>query len=183
MIRATPAFVLLALCLVADAAAADAVLGRLFFTPSQRAVLDAGKSIGGAQRRSAAPRNRGKIFLNGVVRRSDGEATVWINGKPAYKESASGIKVKPSRDDAASAQIVLPGQRSPLELRVGQEFDRATGRIVEAPAAAEPARGPATAAPGGRRQPAPARATADRSAGVSPPVRSGSRASDGTNDD
>ena len=183
MIRAALACVLCALCLVADANAADTELGRLFFTPAQRAVLDAGKSIGSSQRKSAAPRNRGKVFLNGVVRRSDGEATVWINGKPTYQESTSGMKVKPSRDDAASAQIGLPGQRIPLELRVGQEFDRATGRIAEAPAVAEPAGASTAGSRRGQTQSAPARATADHPAGVSRPVRSGRRAPDDANDD
>ena len=55
--------------------AADS-LGRLFFTPAQRNVLDAGKSLGKAAPVvpvAPGPRN---VFLSGVVTRSDAERTV-----------------------------------------------------------------------------------------------------------
>jgi len=55
---------------------AAAPLGRLFFTPAERAVLDRAPAAGELKAQNA-PRT-----LNGIVRRSDGQATVWIDGKP-----------------------------------------------------------------------------------------------------
>ena len=57
-------------------------LGRLFFTPAQRKALDAGKQVRTSQSSAAsAVRVPREITLNGVVTRSDGESTVWVNGR------------------------------------------------------------------------------------------------------
>ncbi len=113
-------------------------LGRLFFTPAQRANLDAGKKEKNMQ---AAPVRRGPaiVKLDGVVVRSDGETTVWVNGKASNRGRSGRIRAAPAADPA-SARVNVPGA-GPRELRVGQQLDTITGTVREsfAPPLREPA--------------------------------------------
>lgn len=59
--------IVLLLCLSQSALAADVALGRLFFTPAQRAQRD-GQHL---------PTT---VKVNGMVQRDGGVRTVWING-------------------------------------------------------------------------------------------------------
>ena len=56
-------------------------LGRLFFTPQQRAALDRERLLGFSQRPSSLEGDASYTF-NGEVRRSSGKNTRWINGAP-----------------------------------------------------------------------------------------------------
>ncbi len=56
-------------------------LGRLFFTPQQRAALDRERLLGFSQRPSTLDGDASYTF-NGEVRRSSGNNTRWINGAP-----------------------------------------------------------------------------------------------------
>ena len=103
-------------------------LGRLFFTPAQRNTLDAGKQL--AKPRQAAPNGPQAATLNGVVTRSDGVPTVWVNGH-AVGGGTSAVNASPSASDPAAARVELRGARNPVRLRVGQSFDRSTGKVVE----------------------------------------------------
>jgi hypothetical protein len=49
-----------------------AELGRLFFSPAQRAQLEA---------RAQPISDSKKVSLNGIVQKTGGERTIWINGK------------------------------------------------------------------------------------------------------
>lgn len=57
-------------------------LGRLFYTPAERATLERQKKAATGGGEVGAP-----TTLNGVVRRSSGRDTVWINGTPAEEKS------------------------------------------------------------------------------------------------
>ena len=103
-------------------------LGRLFFTPAQRSTLDAGKQL--ATPRKAAPSGPQAAMLNGVVTRSDGVSTVWVNGH-AVGGGTLAVNASPSASDPAAARVELRGARNPVRLRVGQSFDRSTGKVVE----------------------------------------------------
>jgi hypothetical protein len=105
-------------------------LGRLFFTPAQRGALDAGKQtrVKGPARVAQGPR---EVTLNGVVTRSDGESTVWLNGRPLDKRPASAISATVSRSDPAAARVKLDDTRSAVRMRVGQRLDGSTGKIAE----------------------------------------------------
>jgi hypothetical protein len=133
MTRATVFFALIA-ALAAPGAAPAEPLGRLFFTPAQRSALDAGKrlSVTPAGPKRAAPRGPGSITLSGVVRRSDGEYTVWVNGRAVGKGGPTGVSAAPSANHPSAARVNLRGTDSPVELRVGQQLKRSTGKIVEA---------------------------------------------------
>ena len=78
--RRLPISLLIALA-AAPASAQGEPLGRLFFTPQQRAALDRERLLGISQRPSGLDGDASYTF-NGEVRRSSGKNTRWINGEP-----------------------------------------------------------------------------------------------------
>ncbi len=68
-------FVLLAAALPAKGEA----LGRLFFTPAERAALDRQRLLGAQE---VQAEQAATLSINGIVRSSGGTTTVWINGIP-----------------------------------------------------------------------------------------------------
>ena len=103
---------LAALLLLATTAQA-AELGTLFFTPAEREEMD--RQRRGEPAAAAAPREPGSHAVTGYVKRSDGRATVWIDGRPvtvsdprsarlldprtvsAYSRSADDVKLERKR--------------------------------------------------------------------------------------
>lgn len=123
-------------------------LGRLFFTPAQRTTLDAGKQLDLPKKAGPTVRGPRSVTLNGIVTRSDGESTVWVNGAPAEsrRPGAAPISAKPSGTADARVRVL----DSESKLRVGQTLDRRTGRVAEAyehkPAPPQPSAAPREAA-------------------------------------
>jgi hypothetical protein len=114
--------------------AADASLGRLFFTPAERQALEDARrrniraEVQAAEKPARPPvRN---VTVSGLVRRSDGESTVWVNGKPVDGTTADGLKV---RVTAGQAAVILhePERGRTVRLKVGQHADVITGRVEE----------------------------------------------------
>lgn len=73
------------LVLLAFASAAQAQqepLGRLFFTPEQRAMLDRQRQLTPSRMVGTGGESSSSYTINGVVRRSSGHQTTWINGIP-----------------------------------------------------------------------------------------------------
>jgi hypothetical protein len=118
-------------------------LGRLFFTPTQRNVLDAGKYVATPARVVPAPHT---VHLSGVVTRSDAESTVWINGTAYHDASPEGVQVKTDRGAPASTAIRVTGKSAATRVKVGQRLDLNSGKIQEGfarrPAATENAVAP-----------------------------------------
>jgi hypothetical protein len=81
-------------------------LGRLFFTPEQRAQMDYNFV------REAQPDNS-TVMLNGIVQRHGGKRTAWINGVP--QQAGSSDEKTPE-----SMSVQLPGQNKSVKLKVGQ---------------------------------------------------------------
>lgn len=109
--------------------AADS-LGRLFFTPAQRNTLDAGKQLARPKQTGPAVQGPKSLTVNGIVTRSDGESTVWVNGGAAgiQRRGSAPISAKPA--GAATARVQTEGTNT--RLRVGQTLDRTTGKVREA---------------------------------------------------
>lgn len=148
----------------------------MFFTPSQRASLDVARK----QRArttvateateevaaTAAPVPQ-TITFDGMVRRSDGKTTVWINNRPVNEnEQAGGVvfgRIRP--DGGISLQVPQTGRS--VELKVGQSIELLSGQIEDAytrkPPAAAPEPKPA-AKPSAQAKPAAAPASAERAA-------------------
>ncbi len=97
------------ICSLSGAHAAE--LGRLFYTPQQRAQLDAGQT---------SPDNpegtgRSYITVNGVIQKQGGKRTVWINGQPQPAENGN-------EKTPATVPVAVPGKPRPVQLKVGQRL-------------------------------------------------------------
>ncbi len=91
----------LSLCLCGPGFAATADPGRLFYTPEQRAQLEAARSRSLTQPRgpnkTAAP---AALRFDGMLIRSDGKTTRWVDGRPQLDGAAvSGLKPGQIRAD------------------------------------------------------------------------------------
>ena len=85
-------------------------IGRLFFTPEQRAQLDYSYA-----REARSDRNDRVLMLNGIVQQHGGKRTAWINGMP--QQAGSSDEKTPE-----SLSIPVPGQTKTVKLKVGQRI-------------------------------------------------------------
>jgi hypothetical protein len=118
--------VLLALAVIAPVGAADAPeLGRLFFTPERRAALERQRAFNVQEAQTLQGNN---MSLDGVVYRSGGKSTVWINRQAQAENEASRTGVSAAVSPTAPGSAVLaPGEEAPTQLKVGETINRATG--------------------------------------------------------
>ncbi len=130
-------------------AGAQELKGRLFFTPTERAALEnARRNKIKAEELAAAAASKPRVApardvtINGMVRRSDGESVVWVNGKPLQGRSEDGLSVVPARTHPGSVIVHLPQGGPPVELKVGQNVDVSSGTISDSFGRARSARGP-----------------------------------------
>lgn len=97
-------------------------VGRLFFTPEQRAALDARRKARvpdkPAPTRVVSPTTR----LDGYVRRSDGRSTVWVNGTSADEAT-------PQSDGRVSVSV--GESRARVRLKPGEVLDRGSGEVSD----------------------------------------------------
>ena len=113
-------------------------LGRLFLTPEQRAALDnARRNRIRAEALAATVDKKPKIpparsvTINGIVSRSDGESTIWVNGRPTEGQTEDGMRVTISPDSQSSVVLREPEKGRRVRLKVGQKADLISGRIQE----------------------------------------------------
>lgn len=120
------AFTLLAtLCPVANA---EEELGRLFFTPERRQALDRQRQFN-IQEKQEIPEDP-MLTINGVVTRSSGKRTVWINGTAQNdNERPSGVTITPNRK-APGNVVVQPGDAPAGNAKVGETVNRNTGEAT-----------------------------------------------------
>lgn len=99
---------LVCLALTAATGANAEELGRLFFTPEQRAQLEYNQ-----QQSGDTPDNARSLIVNGIVQKHGGKRTVWINGvpQPAGKSDERAPESLP---------VAVPGQSQPVKIKVGQ---------------------------------------------------------------
>lgn len=138
---------ILSSCVLSIAAQAEhpaEQMGRLFHTPEQRALLDNARkttpiNVGVEDETASAP----NVTLKGIVTRSDGKRTVWMNNHPEHSVMQKGVQ------ERNQTQVQLPGGQ--VKLKVGQHIDPATGQVIEnyrrpPPESAAPKAAPAKAA-------------------------------------
>lgn len=122
----TPAGVRLAAVAAMVAAAqvmAAEPLGKLFFTPEQRAVLERQRQLNLPETRTL---DEATVSLDGVVTRSSGRSTVWVNGRPQNENTRdTGVTAAVSPRNPAQA-VVTPGEDPAASLKVGESINRAT---------------------------------------------------------
>lgn len=116
---------LLLLAVGSPATASEEALGRLFFTPERRQALDRQRALHQEDRAQAS--EDATLTINGVVTRSSGKRTAWINGVPQNENDIdSGVAVTPRAHDPASV-VVRPGESPATRARVGETINRSTG--------------------------------------------------------
>ena len=112
------------------ALAQNQTLGRLFYTPEQRAALNA--NIRSVVKQPLKPRViPPTVTLSGVVTRSDGERTVWVDGHAYHQANPAGITVITKTGDPAGAELAVHGVAKRMPVRVGQRLDPASGNTSE----------------------------------------------------
>jgi len=117
----------LSLCLL-PALVQAAQLGRLFLTPERRAQLERQRQLN-IQEKTQETIEVASVHVNGMVRRSGGKTTVWVNGRPQQEGvNASGVAVRPSPRQVDRIDISI-GEESPASLRVGERLNRATQEL------------------------------------------------------
>ncbi len=115
---------------LAAASAPAQSLGRLFFTPQERAALDARRRAGVPDRPSADDVAAPTARIDGQVLRSDGKSTVWVNGEPQPSgANAEGLRVYSGRSDPAQVSVSPRGRRDRVRLKVGETLDRGSGEV------------------------------------------------------
>lgn len=124
-------------------AAAGAEFGRMFFTPAQRAALDSfrkqniqsaivieddrDKDLVVAPPPPSGPEH---MSVGGMVRRSDGKNTAWINNRAVEAGQPGGVTVAPGKNDNR-VKLTAPQSGRSFELKVGQTVDVTSGTIEE----------------------------------------------------
>ncbi len=117
------------------ATAAGTELGRLFFTPAQRATLDSARKqnvhteIGNDNPAEATPQPQ-SITINGLIRRSDGKTTVWVNDRAVTEQQPNGVNVVPYKNDNR-VKLTAPDSGHSVDLKVGQTLELNSGTVQE----------------------------------------------------
>jgi len=93
--------------------------GRLFYTADQRAQLEAARARNVTQVRQAGPAvGPPPVRFDGMVIRSDGTRTRWVNGQPQVGASGvAGLKPGQIRADGRvyePYQVLRPGSAAPV---------------------------------------------------------------------
>jgi hypothetical protein len=120
----------LLLALLPAGAASAQELGRLFFTPEQRAALDARRAAR-LPDKPAAVAESPTTRVDGYVKRSSGKSTVWVDGEAMPDGlQIEGLRVQRGNDPTrVTVTIGEDGRR--VEMRVGESLDRATGEVKD----------------------------------------------------
>jgi hypothetical protein len=126
------------LAAAATPAPAQERLGRLFFTPAQRASLDVARSqrarttLATEKTEADAAPVPQSITYSGVLRRSDGKTTVWLNNQPVHDRISAGAaaivgRVRP--DGSVTLQVPQSGRS--VTLKPGQSVELLGGTVEE----------------------------------------------------
>ncbi len=128
-------------------------LGRLFFTPQERVSLDVARltaklppllTLSAAEvaqlpsaEIDAAPPPLPSVTVNGIVTRSQGPGTLWMNGSPqdARQPQIPGVAEPRIRLHRAAIEIALDATQPARTVKAGQIFDPARAEVREAHAA------------------------------------------------
>lgn len=108
-------------------------LGRLFFTPDERTHLDRARlSGGGTEPEGASAQQLESLTLNGIVKRSSGKTTVWVNNS-AQNESdlPSGSRSQASKTRLPDFPVLVQKTGKTVTLKVGQTLNIDSGEIRE----------------------------------------------------
>ena len=99
-------------------------LGKLFLTPERRTALERQRQLNIQETRQVI--EGATLTVSGVVKRSSGKTTTWVNDTPQHDMNATaGVRVEVDRANPAKTTVVA-GEESPASLKVGEAINRAT---------------------------------------------------------
>lgn len=124
--RGLVAFLLSFLFVCPPAAAQE--FGRLFFTPEQRAALDARRKARVPDKPAAAVVASPTTRVSGYVKRTDGRSTVFLNGEAQPDHLPESARIAPH---GADTRVLVPVGESgaSVALKPGELLDRGSGEI------------------------------------------------------
>lgn len=120
---------------IAYAAEQSVALGRLFFSPEQRVQLDAlrAKKVAASQTKEEPLPE--VVQYSGIVRRTDGKTTVWVNSKVLSEQELreqQTLAGRVERDGRVTLRTQASGTvSSAVRLKVGQHAELTSGRVDE----------------------------------------------------
>ncbi len=113
-----------ALIAVVPCAHAEESLGRLFFTPERRELLDRQRILNTLE--TQAVNEDPQLIVNGQVRRSSGKHTTWVNGlSQNEEESRTGVVTRPDARSPGSV-VIESGDTPKTAIRIGETLNRGT---------------------------------------------------------
>lgn len=107
----------------AQAPAPVSPLGRLFHTPAERTLLERQRQLNLQETRRV---EAGSLRLDGMVVRSSGKNTVWINQQ---RSDDMGVTATPSRSTPGQVTVITDSEPA-ADLKVGATLDRASGETA-----------------------------------------------------
>lgn len=104
----TPVMFCLPLLATLAAAVPAGELGRLFYSPQQRRLIDANRPLGDVSSGQETVAAQDGVALRGVLRRRDGKTTLWLNDT---------MQAAGAAPNAAQTLVTLPdGSRVPMKV-------------------------------------------------------------------
>ena len=120
----------LAIAVALPARAADP-LGRLFFTPAQRAALDARRKARVPDKPAAAMGVSPVTRIDGFVKRSHGPSTVWMNGESVSEGSPEAPRIESPEHGEGAVSISVDESGRRVRLKPGESLDRGNGEVKD----------------------------------------------------
>ncbi len=108
---------------------AEETLGRLFFTPERRHQLDRQRQLNAPDRQQTV--REPLLTIDGVVVRSSGRRTAWVNGSPQHEdEVATGLSITPRRGDPGKVWVEA-NDAPTARARVGETVNSGSGETSD----------------------------------------------------
>jgi len=117
----------------------EKMLGPLFTTAAERHTLSRLRDQGLVQKatgkvllkKTQQKTGPNAIVLNGMVKRSNGDKVIWINGEQVNgRQGPAGVKLLSSGSGESHVFVAAPGKRS-VELKPGQRLQIDNGKVEE----------------------------------------------------
>lgn len=100
-------------------------LGRLFFSPAERAALDAQRRTGAVAPQAPSP---APMRINGYLLRAGAHPTLWVNGSAAGSGSRTDeVRVTPGTHHPGEVAVHVRDDRSSRRVKVGSTLDPVSG--------------------------------------------------------
>lgn len=109
----------------------ERALGKLFTTPAERQTIDSTKS-GDVQQASTRRITPSSIRVNGMVIRSKGKNSVWVNGgKSTGNETVGGVRVMANSVSKKNIKVPVLVDGKSVRIKPGQSWSEDTEAVVD----------------------------------------------------